>query len=219
MSTPNIIRWDQAYNRNGDPKLPRAAVNVIRTYMDNHTLAGYVTQATIVDATGLDITNVRRQIKANVERGWLVITHRGRSGRASEYRLLFPQPGIGARLEGEVTRHECLVEDQEPNRANTPGYTVQSGTNARLLPGADAPPTSPELLLKRSSLDNPDPLGDRGLDDFRHCSTSPDQPGTNARLEPGTYARLPPLPPSHADPFVEDKQATAIQLHPVPWAD
>lgn len=150
MSQPEILRWDQAYNRNGESKLPRAVLNVIRTYMNNHTLTGWVSQETLARDTGLDESNVRRQIRKNEDAGWLVVTKRGRSGRASEYRLAYPQPGEYARLsgdgdEGSTGRIRPVTTQGEPgsNRANMPGYTPQPGADARLLSGADARPTSP----------------------------------------------------------------------------
>ena len=87
-----ILLWDQAYNRNGDAKLPRAVVNVIRTYMDNHTLDGWVSQETLAEATGMQVRGVRKQIAANVEAGWLEVVKQGCAGRASIYRLTYPKP-------------------------------------------------------------------------------------------------------------------------------
>jgi hypothetical protein len=147
MSQPEILKWDQAYNRNGDGKLPRAVMNVIRTYMNNHTLAGWVSQETLARDTGLDESNVRRQIKKNTDAGWIVVTKRGRAGRASEYRLAYPQPGADARLnvgdDESPTVQIRTVTGGGSNRAQMPGYTPQPGADARLLPGADARPTSP----------------------------------------------------------------------------
>lgn len=92
MSQLAIIQWDQAYNRNGDPKLPRAVVNVIRTYMDNATLTGWVKQDTLAEATGLQVRGVRKQIAANVAAGWLEVIQVGNSsGLASTYRLTYPK--------------------------------------------------------------------------------------------------------------------------------
>lgn len=88
---PNIIRWDQAYTRNGDGKLPRAAVHCIRTYMDNDTLEGFVKRETIAQDTGLSIRQVDRQIAANIKAGWLKITSKGHSGgKANDFKLMFP---------------------------------------------------------------------------------------------------------------------------------
>jgi hypothetical protein len=146
VSQLEILRWDQAYNRNGDGKLPRAVVNVIRTYMNNHTLAGWVSQGTLARDTGLDESNVRRQIRKNADAGWLVVTKRGRAGRASEYRLTYPQPGADARLNTDdadtATVQIRTVRHPGPNRAQMPGYSLQPGADARLLPGADARPTA-----------------------------------------------------------------------------
>ncbi|MBB2992147.1 hypothetical protein FHR72_003643 [Mycolicibacterium iranicum] len=145
MALP-IIAWDQAYNRNGDGKLPRAVMNVIRTYMNNHTLAGWVSQETLARDIGLDESNVRRQIKKNTEAGWIAVTKRGRAGRASEYRLTYPQPGANARLnvgdEQSPTVQIRTVTGRGSNQAQMPGYTPQPGADARLLPGADARPTT-----------------------------------------------------------------------------
>ena len=87
-----ILAWDQAYNRNGDPKLPRAVANVIRTYMNNHSLTGYVKAETLAKHTGLQVRGVRKQIAANVAAGWLEIVESGHSGRkANVYRLTYPK--------------------------------------------------------------------------------------------------------------------------------
>ncbi|BBZ27865.1 hypothetical protein MMAD_21600 [Mycolicibacterium madagascariense] len=170
---PAIIRWDQAYNRNGNPKLPRAVVNAIRTYVDNDTLAGWVSQETLAQDTGLDESNVRRQLRKNEDVGWLV-SKRGRAGRASEYRLTYPQPGADARLDTTPTVQIRTVRDQDPNRAQMPGYTPQPCTDARLLPGADARPTTPrtspqeKFCSSDASRDDPwaqptgDPFADEG---------------------------------------------------------
>lgn len=89
---PAIIRWDQAYNRNGDPKLPRSVVNAIRTHMNNHTLEGWVKAETLADYTGLQVRGVRKQIAANVKAGWLEVVESGNSsGKANTYRLTYPK--------------------------------------------------------------------------------------------------------------------------------
>lgn len=143
MSQPEILRWDQAYNRNRDAKLPRAVVNAIRTYMDNDELTGWVSQATLARDTGLDESNVRRQIRKNVDAGWLIVTKRGRTGRASRYQLTYAQPGADARLVPPLTAQIRTVSGPASNRAQTPGYAPQPGADARSIPGADARPTSP----------------------------------------------------------------------------
>ena len=99
-----IIKWDQAYNRNGNSKLPRAVVNVIRTYMNNHTLTGWVKAETLAEATGMTVRGVRKQIAANVEAGWLVIAEPGNSSKASVYRLTYPdrEPQLTVRDEERV---------------------------------------------------------------------------------------------------------------------
>lgn len=226
MSTPEILLWDQAYNRNGDAKLPRAVVNVIRTYMDNDSLTGWVTQQTIARDTGLDETNVRRQIKKNVDAGWLAVTKRGRAGRASEYRLTCPQPGADARLETAeaqgLTGRICLVTEDRRNRAQMPGYNSQPGEFARLLPGADARPSSPELLLKeklsREGTTVPDPFG--GSDDRSNRSeaeiASPAQPGTDARLDRPAEQPAKPRQAASAsdDPFANEPARSVARRRP-----
>jgi hypothetical protein len=92
MSKPAIIRWDQAYNRNGDTSVPRAVVNVIRTYMDNDTLAGWVKRSTLMIDTDLSERQVDRQIAANIKAGWLEITSPGHSGgKSNDYKLTYPK--------------------------------------------------------------------------------------------------------------------------------
>lgn len=96
MSRPAIIDWDLAYTRNGDGKLPRAVVHAIRTYMGNNSLTGWVKEETLARDTGLSVRQVRRQIKANVEAGWLEITQQGNSsGLANSYRLTYPKKRDG----------------------------------------------------------------------------------------------------------------------------
>lgn len=141
-----IIEWDQAYNRNGNGKLPRAVVNVIRTYMNNHTLTGWVSQATLMADTGLSESQVRRQIKANIEAGWLEVVRQGRTGKATDYRLTYPEPVTDDRLEGEgqsLTGHIRPVEDTDSNRSHMTGYNPQPVMDDRLQPVIDDTPTSP----------------------------------------------------------------------------
>lgn len=91
MSVPAVILWDQAYNRNGDPKLQRSVVNVIRTYVNSDSLVGWVKAETLAEATGLQIRGVRKQIAANVKAGWLEVIKSGNSsGLANTYRLTYP---------------------------------------------------------------------------------------------------------------------------------
>ena len=150
MSRPAIIEWDQAYNRNGDPKLPRAVVNVIRTYMDNDTVSGWVSQETLMENTGLSESQVRRQIKANVETGWLEVVKRGCVGKATDYRLTYPEPVTDDRLldaAGETnTGHIRPVSDAhqpDHNRSRMTGLSPKPGMNDRFKPVMDDTPTSP----------------------------------------------------------------------------
>jgi hypothetical protein len=102
VSQPEILRWDQAYNRNGDRKLQRTVVNAIRTYMNNHTLTGWVKAETLVRDTGIKERTVREQIAANVAAGWLEVVESGNSsGRANTYRLTYPNHAPERRVEGE----------------------------------------------------------------------------------------------------------------------
>lgn len=95
MSKLEIIRWDQTYNRSGDRKLQRAVVNAIRTYMNNHTLTGWVKAETLMQDTGLSERTVREQIAANVAAGWLQVVKSGNSsGRANTYRLTYPDHAV-----------------------------------------------------------------------------------------------------------------------------
>jgi hypothetical protein len=103
MSQPEILRWDQAYNRNGDRRLQRTVVNAIRTYMDNHTLTGWVKAETLVRDTGIKERTVREQIAANVAAGWLEIVESGNSsGRANTYRLTYPNHAPQRGVDGEA---------------------------------------------------------------------------------------------------------------------
>lgn len=117
-NVPAIIRWDQAYTRNGDGKLPRAVVHAIRTYMNNHTLTGWVRQETLARDTGLTLRQVQRHIAANVAAGWLTVTDPGNSsGKANDYRLTYPEDDGSVALSGRTTnmsgqaRRICRTED------------------------------------------------------------------------------------------------------------
>ncbi|BBX04318.1 hypothetical protein BST36_17370 [Mycolicibacterium moriokaense] len=140
MSTPPILQWDKAYNRNGDPKLPRTVVNVIRTYMDNHTLTGFVKQETLAEATGLTVRGVRKQIAANVAAGWLEIVSVGNSsGKATDYRLTIPKEEPQFRLPSSKAEPQFPLEDGEG------GTTVPVKEEPQFLP------TSPSTSPKRST--------------------------------------------------------------------
>jgi hypothetical protein len=99
---PAIILWDQAYNRNGDKALPRAAVNALRTHIDNDTLTGWAKAETLASYTGLSVRMVRRQIAQNVEAGWLEVVRSGNSsGLANTYRLTYPNGVMDDRVRPE----------------------------------------------------------------------------------------------------------------------
>ncbi|KMO68904.1 hypothetical protein MOBUDSM44075_04324 [Mycolicibacterium obuense] len=227
MSKPNIIHWDQEYNRNGDASLRRAVVNVIRGYMDNHRLDGWVSQETLMRDTGLSESQVRRQIRSNIDAGWLTVTSRGRAGRASEYRLSYPQPVMDDRLhepDESLTGHGRPVSDEDPNRSLMTGYTIQPVIDDRLQPVMDDTPTTPRTSPQEKFSIDPDPFEDQGSDDFRHCSTSPHETRTDDRLEPVTYDRHPNFHAApHADPTpkpakrVGQFQPVVIQQPPITW--
>lgn len=131
MTIP-ILLWDQAYNRNGDAKLPRAVVNVIRTYMDNHTLAGWVSQETLARDTGMTVRGVRKQIDANVRAGWLEVVRRGCTGKSSDYRLTYPTIGT-----------TVPVAEGDDYRNHSSGSELLGEPQFRLLPEPQFPPTTP----------------------------------------------------------------------------
>ena len=140
MSIPAVILWDQAYNRSGDPKLQRSVVNVIRTYVNSHTLTGWVKADTLAAATGLQIRGVRKQIAANVEAGWLEVVESGNSsGRANTYRLTYPK-GVP---------QDTIATDDQPQRVSY--RTPLKGEGCPTGPGKGVPqdtPTSPRTSPK-----------------------------------------------------------------------
>ncbi|GAB4678007.1 hypothetical protein [Mycobacterium timonense] len=128
MSTPAVIRWDQAYNRNGDPKLPRAVVNAIRTHVDNHTLTGWVKAKTLAEYTGLKERAVRAQISANVKAGWLEIVQSGNSsGLANTYRLSYPKGVVQNTFDGSV---KGVVHDTIGQEKGVADDTVRVSSSA-----------------------------------------------------------------------------------------
>lgn len=141
MGVPAIIRWDQAYNRNGDSKLPRAAVNAIRTYMNNDTLTGWVKAETLAGDIGMTVRGVRKQIAANVAAGWLEIAESGNSSKATVYRLTYP----GDR-EPQFTVPDA-VRVNHSSRSTPEGCPTVHGKGEPQFT-----PTSPRTSPKRSSL-------------------------------------------------------------------
>ncbi|WP_241472270.1 hypothetical protein [Mycolicibacterium neoaurum] len=171
MSTPEILLWDQAYNRCGDAKLPRAVVNVIRTYMNTNTLTGWVKAETLAEATGMQIRGVRKQIAANVAAGWLEVTESGNSsGKANTYRLTYPKGVQQDTIAAGDTPSKGVPQDTvtDPTKG-VPQDTIDT-EGCPIGPGKGVPqdtPTSPRTSPKRSSLREgtkvPDPFG--GSDD------------------------------------------------------
>lgn len=145
-----VIAWDQAYNRTARKQdgghLQRDVVNVIRTYVDNHTLRGWVKQETLAEATGLSLRAVKRQIKANCDAGWLRVTEKGHSGgRANTYELMIPEGVISDTLSlrvSSVTLSNGVTSDPLPSK----------GCHERPLKGVTSgPPTTPRTSPQRSS--------------------------------------------------------------------
>lgn len=155
MSVPEILRWDQAYNRSGDGKLPRAVVNVIRTYMDNDSLTGWVSLETLTADTGLSRSQVQRQIKANTEAGWLEIVKPGYGNRAPVYRLTYRESRISAPIQPDEDKQESRI------------YARISGANdendaymrqeSRIYDTPTSPRTSPQekFSSEPATADNP----------------------------------------------------------------
>ena len=136
MASLPTLTWDQAYNRNGDSKLPRAVVNVIRTYMDNHTLTGFVKAETLAEATGMTVRGVRKQIAANVAAGWLEIAEPGNSSKATVYRLAYPadhEPQFTVTT-GETVNHSSPFEGETVNHSSSKGEPQFTPTTPRTSP-------------------------------------------------------------------------------------
>jgi hypothetical protein len=155
-NVPAIIRWDQAYNRNRDPKLPRAVVNAIRTHANNHTLEAWVKAQTLADYTGLQERAIWKQIAANVKAGWIEIVKSGNSsGLANRYRLTYPSPVLQdivppetkGVLEGTTGVPQDMVNPVPQDIPTTPSnYSVGTteGTSTRENPVLqDRVPTDP----------------------------------------------------------------------------
>lgn len=142
-----ILRWDQAYNRNGDSKLPRAVVNVLRTYMNNHSLSGWVKAETLARDTGMSVRGVRKQIAANVAAGWLEIVESGNSARATVYRLTYPKGEPQFTVQSvETVNHSSPFDGQRVNHSSRsdeePCPTVHGNREPQFTP--TTPRTSPE---------------------------------------------------------------------------
>ncbi|MGU3502416.1 hypothetical protein [Mycobacterium sp. C31M] len=167
MSTPPILVWDQAYNRNGDVKLPRSVVNVIRTYANNDTLEGWVTAETLARATGLQIRAVRKQIAANVAAGWLEIVKSGNSsGLANTYRLTYPKGVLQDTVAAGDTPSKGVPEDTVANdqrvsqRAPLHPEGCPTGPSKGVLQNTPTSPgTSPKREVPRGTTTETDPTG------------------------------------------------------------
>ncbi|MBN3459851.1 hypothetical protein JNN96_38140 [Mycobacterium sp. DSM 3803] len=169
MSQPAIILWDQAYNRNGDPKLPRAVVNVIRTYMDNDTLTGFVKAETLARDTGLQVRGVRKQIAANVAAGWLKVVESGNSsGKANTYRLTYPKGVLQDTVPSEATNqrvsHRTPLESEGCPTGPVKGVLQDTPTSPRTSPQEKfiVKRTSPEKGVPQDTIPQQDPWGSAG---------------------------------------------------------
>jgi hypothetical protein len=163
-----VILWDQAYNRNGDRTLQRTVVNAIRTYMNNHTLTGWVKAETLIRDTGIKERTVREQIAANVAAGWLEVIESGNSsGRANTYRLTYPDHAPQRMVEVD-----SVVTDHAPQRMvhRQPCATAQGNHAPQRTP--TTPRTSPQEKFSTGTTPGenhalqrmvPDPWGSGGL--------------------------------------------------------
>lgn len=164
MSQPEILRWDQAYNRNGDGKLPRAVVNVIRTYVNNDTLVGWVKAENLALATGLQVRGVRKQIAANVAAGWLEIVESGNSsGLANTYRLTYPkgvlQDTVPSGTPSKGVPEDTITARTEPRRVSHRTPLESEGCPTGPVKGVlqdtpTSPRTSPQREVLRENYSN-----------------------------------------------------------------
>lgn len=161
-----IIAWDQAYNRNGDGKLPRAAVNAIRTYMDNHTLTGFVKAETLAEATGMTVRGVRKQIASNVAAGWLEIAEPGNSSRATVYRLTYPpdrEQQFTVCTE-ETMNHSSPLDSGRVNHSSAKGEPQFTPTTPRTSP-QEKFSTTPGTVNSGSPFGEPDLTAQKNQDE------------------------------------------------------
>lgn len=192
MSQPEILRWDQAYNRNGDRKLQRTVVNAIRTYVNNHTLTGWVKAETLVRDTGIKERTVREQIAANVKAGWLEIVESGNStGKANTYRLTYPNHAPQHMFGGEP----CATARVNHAPQRTP-------TTPRTSPQEKFIATTPEenhALQRRV----PDPSGS-GVIDPQLETTTESNHAPQRRVPNGAPQRTIPESGCRFNPFCDD---------------
>lgn len=208
MTLP-IIEWDQAYNRNGDRKLQRTVVNAIRTYMNNHTLTGWVKAETLVRDTGIKERTVREQIAANVVAGWLEVVESGNSsGRANTYRLTYPNHAPQRRVPvGTETDHALQHMVGGEPCATAHGYHApqRTPTTPRTSPQEKFIGTTPEenhALQRRV----PDPWGS-GADLPATGITTEFNHALQRRVPKGAPERtVPEFAPCRVDPFCDKAQ-------------
>ncbi|WP_142395239.1 helix-turn-helix domain-containing protein [Mycobacterium avium] len=109
-------------------------MHVIRTYMNNDTLSGFVKQETLARDTGLSLRQVQRQIADNVKAGWLEVAEQGHSARkANVYRLTYPtQMTTDMSTQG---RRICHADDDGYVVPTTPSTSPGSSPKRRTTPG------------------------------------------------------------------------------------
>ncbi len=207
MTLP-IIEWDQAYNRNGDRTLQRAVVNAIRTYMDNHTLTGWVKAETLVRDTGIKERTVREQIAANVKAGWLEIVESGNSsGRANTYRLTYPNHAPERRVPvdaetGHAPQHMVGGE---------PCATAQGNHAPQRTP--TTPRTSPQEKFIGTTPDENHALQRRVPDPWGSGVIGP-QPETTTEFSHAPQRRVPEGAPERTVSRYHDPFASTCRVDP-----
>lgn len=226
-NAPAIIRWDQAYNRNGESKLPRAVVNAIRTHVDNHTLTGWVKAKTLADYTGLQERAVRAQISTNVKAGWLEVVESGNSsGKANIYRLTYPNHAVH-----DTVQPEKHVVDDMGNMSSDAGNHVVHDTPTTPRTSPDSSPkrrTTPEKGVVDDTIPA-DPFGSGDTDlpattttesnHVVHDTIADGAPGDTlkGRRRPQPWEEMPWFPEPQAKPKLSGR--TVIPVGADPFAD
>lgn len=130
-------QWQNALLTSGKDGLKATVRNTLMTMAvraDNRDISKtfFITQDEVAEWTGLHVTKVREHIRKAKEAGWLVEVEKGRTGRASVYRL-----SIGATPNPSGKTPGKRIEPSENAR-------LEPSENARLQPSENARPTSPE---------------------------------------------------------------------------
>ena len=211
MSQPEILRWDRAYNRNGDRQLQRAVVNAIRTYMNNNTLTGWVKAETLMKDTGLKERTVREQIAANVAAGWLEVVESGNSsGKANTYRLTYPKGALHRTLASPTDHAVQRMVNGEPCGTAQGNHAVhRTPTSSRTSPQEKfSRGTSPEEnhAPQRTV---PDPWGSEGVIGPASETTTESNHAVHRRVPNGAPERTvasSEFSKCRVDPFCEKPQ-------------